>query len=86
MVVQPCQKATAQAVESLVRILARDHNAGWSCETQLRGDITWLLHMRDNVEVDEVGDTDQIGALFEVLQYIAVIILPLQLYLYFIVT
>jgi len=68
VVVQPCQRATAKAVEDLIRILARDHNTGWRCEAQLLGDISWLLRDRSNEEVQEVGDTDQIGALFEVLQ------------------
>ena len=64
VVVQPCQRATVKAVEDLIGIL-RSTNTGPSSEAHLRADISWLLRTPDR-------DTDQIGALFEVLQYIVV--------------
>ena len=76
VVVQPCQRAAVKVVEDLIRILSNTNN-GRSSEAHLRADLSWLLHTRNNEELDEVGDTDQIGALFEVLQYIAVIIFTL---------
>ena len=75
-VVQPCQRAAVKVVEDLIRILSNTNN-GRSSEAHLRADLSWLLHTRNNEEVDEVGNTDQIGGLFELLQYIAVIIFTL---------
>ena len=52
-------------------------NNGRRSEDHLRADISSLLTARNNEEVEGVGDTDQFGALFEVLQYIAVIVFTL---------